>query len=97
AGVEEGMAQINVNVGNIGSANLLDYYSSIGSVANGWTGSGTGPFSKPNTLPTGGYSVIVSNDFPPTIYSSGTTTNTLLSQTVTRTVKVKTTTNSLFG
>jgi len=97
AGVEEGMAQINVNVGNVGSPNLLDYYASIGSVANGWTGSGTGPYSKPNTIPTGGYSVIVSNDFPPTIYSSGTTTNTLLGQTVTRTVKVKTTTNSLFG
>ena len=46
------MAQINVNVGSIGSANLLDYSGSIASATNGW--SGAGPYSKTNSI---GYSV----------------------------------------
>src|SRR5206468_3714171 len=37
AGIEEGMAQININAGNIGAANILDYSSSI--TSNNW---GTG-------------------------------------------------------
>jgi len=92
AGIEEGMAQINVNVGSVGSANLLDYSGSIKSATNGW--SGAGPYSKTNSL---GYSVIVSNDAPPTIYSTATTSVPLLGQTINRTVMVTTTTNSLFG
>src|SRR5215471_10438186 len=54
-GIEDGMAQINVNVGNVGSANLLDYSSSI--AANGW---GAGPVWKRSNA-TMGYSVTVSN------------------------------------
>src|SRR5215470_13768608 len=51
AGVEEGMAQINVNVGSVGSPNLLDYSSSI--ATNGW---GAGPvYGKGNS--TLGYTV----------------------------------------
>ncbi len=92
AGIEEGMAQINVNVGNVGSVNLLNYSGSIASATNGW--SGTGPYSKSNSL---GYSVIVSNDAPPTIYSTATTKVPLLGQAIKRTVMVTTATNSLFG
>src|SRR5207247_7961457 len=44
-----------------------------------------------------GYSVTVSNDYPPSIYSRGTAIVPLVGQIVTRTVKVTTTTNSLFG
>jgi hypothetical protein len=92
AGVEEGMAQINVNVGNVGAPNLLDYSSSIN---NNWPPAGPGPHSKSN--PNLGYSVIVSNDVPPTIFSTGTSSVPILGQPVTRTVMVKTMTNSLFG
>jgi len=87
AGVEEGMAQININAG---TANALAYASSI--ATNSWDG---GPvYSRTNAL---GYRVTVSNDVPPTIYSSGTTTVPLVGKAITRTVMVKTATNSLFG
>src|SRR5947208_12501464 len=48
AGIEEGMAQINVSVG---TPSPLDYSASIRSGANLWSdaGSGTGPFSKTNS------------------------------------------------
>src|SRR5882724_554502 len=90
AGIEEAMAQINVNAGNIGSANLLNYSASIS--ANGW---GSGPvYYKSGSI---GYSVTVSNDSPPTIWATGTNTVPSLGNPVTRTVMVKTATNSLFG
>src|SRR5205823_5845226 len=44
-----------------------------------------------------GYYVTVSNDYPPTIYASGTTTVPLVGQIITRTVRVTTATNSLFS
>ncbi len=90
AGIEEGMAQINVNSGNVGAANLLNYSASIG--ANGW---GPGPvYSKISSL---GYTVIVSNDSPPTIYATGTNVVPSIGKPLSRTVVVKTTTNSLFS
>ncbi len=92
AGIEEGMAQINVNVG---TTNPLNYTNSTGAIgsANGWNGSG--PYTKTNAAL--GYFVTVSNDYPPTIYSSATITVPLVGQVITRTVKVTTMTNSLFG
>ena len=79
AGVEEGMAQININAG---TANALAYASSI--TTNSW---GAGPvYSRTNAL---GYSVIVSNDMPPTIYSSGTTTVPLVGKAITRCVEAR--------
>ena len=92
SGIEEGMAQININEGN--GLNALSYLSSI-QTNSGWVGSGTGPYSKTNASL--GYYVTVSNDAPPTIYSSGTTTVPLVGRTITRTVKVTTATNSFFG
>jgi hypothetical protein len=86
AGIEEGMAQINVNVGTFSP---LDYASSI--QAN-WGGSA--PYTKSGLL---GYTVIVSNDSPPTIYSTGTNIVPHLGVPISRTVMVKTRTNSLFG
>src|SRR5262245_21218900 len=86
AGIEEGMAQINVN---IGTPNSTDYLSSI--QANNW---GTGPvWTKPGEL---GYTVTVSNDSPPTIYATGTNMVPALGIPISRTVMVKTKTNSLF-
>jgi hypothetical protein len=88
AGIEEGMAQINVNVGAL---NSLDYQPSI--QAN-WQ-SGSGPYTKFNS--SFGYTVTVSNDAPPTIYATGTNMVPLLGIPISRTVMVKTRTNSLFG
>jgi len=86
AGIEEGMAQINVNVG------ALDPLSFSSSITANWGGSG--PWTKSSSL---GYSVIVSNDSPPTIYATGTNMVPSLGQPISRTVKVKTATNGLFG
>jgi len=87
AGVEEAMAQININVGGL---NPLSYSSSIST--NNW---GAGPvYSKAGAL---GYTVTISNDSPPTIYSRGTNVVPLLGMPISRTVVVKTTTNGLFG
>src|SRR5215471_5156941 len=76
AGIEEGMAQINVSVG---TPNPLNYFPSVLSAANGWSGSGTGPFSKTNSPL--GYFVTISNDYPPTIYSTATTSVPLIGKT----------------
>jgi type II secretory pathway pseudopilin PulG len=91
SGIEEGMAQINVKVGTV---TPLDFTNSI--KAN-WGPNGPGPWYKTNTVGRDSYSVIVSNDYPPTIYSSGTATLPLVGKQITRTVKVTTATNSLFG
>jgi hypothetical protein len=86
AGIEEGMAQINVNVGTPIST---DYF---GSIAANWGG---GPvYTKIGEL---GYTVTVSNDAPPTIYATGTNMVPALGIPINRTVMVKTKTNSLFG
>src|SRR5262245_4845476 len=89
AGIEEGMAQINVN---IGTPNSTDYFSSIADPANRWNGSPV--YTKSGEL---GYTVTVSNDSPPTIYATGTNMVPALGIPISRTVMVKTKTNSLFG
>src|SRR5262245_40189464 len=62
AGIEEGMAQINVNFG------VSNY---LGSVATNFGGLSAGVYGpKANTSL--GYALSISNDFPPTLYSTGT-------------------------
>jgi hypothetical protein len=86
AGIEEGLAQVNANVGTL---TPMDYSSSI---AANWGG---GPvYTKVGAL---GYTVTVSNDSPPTIYATGTNLVPVMGIPISRTVMVKTKTNSLFG
>jgi hypothetical protein len=81
AGVEEALAQINAGYGT----NYVPYTKFNWGVNVDGT---YGPHDA--TLVTGSYSVIISNDFPPTIYSSGTSVVPLLNRPVTRTVRVTT-------
>src|SRR5436190_14259637 len=87
AGIEEGMAQINVNVGTVNSTSFGT------SIAANWAPV-SGGWSNANVL---GYSVLVSNDFPPTIYATGTSVVAVVGRPIWRTVRCTTTTNSLFG
>jgi hypothetical protein len=89
AGIEEGMAQINIVLGT-------NFIPSI--TTNGWgtaPGGGYGP--RTNTLLGGYYSVTISNDFPPSIYSTGYAQAPFGGRYVSRTVKVTTKTVSTFG
>jgi hypothetical protein len=87
AGIEEGMAQINVNVGTVNSTSFGT------SIAVNWTPVSEG-WSNANVL---GYSVLVSNDFPPTIYATGTSVVAVVGRPISRKVRCTTSTNSLFG
>src|SRR6266851_8537827 len=62
-GIEEAMAQINIVLGT-------NFVSSV--QTNGWgTANGGGYGPRTNILAGGYYSVIISNDSPPTLYSTG--------------------------
>src|SRR5579859_1907932 len=89
AGIEDAMAQINIVLGT-------NFLSSI--QTNGWgtaPGGGYGP--RTNSLLGGYYSVTVSNDFPPTIYSTGYAQAPFGGRYISRTVKVTTQTVAMFG
>jgi hypothetical protein len=88
AGVEEALAQLNPGA----PAPFIDR------AANNWGGPANGvygPMSR--TCGTGFYSVAISNDTPPTIYSTGTVSNTALQGALTRVLCVTTTNTSLFS
>ena len=89
AGIEEGMAQINVNFGtnNMGSAN-----------ANGWSGPSGGIYGpKTTTITPASYTATIDTTGPfPAITAVGKTTVPASSQPVFRTVRVTTTSTSAF-
>jgi hypothetical protein len=89
AGVEEALAQLNPSA--------LLFTTNIDRGANGWTLLSDGMYHAPRrTLPYGHYDVALTADTYPVIYATGYVTIPTLSATVTRTVKVTTTTGSLF-
>jgi len=93
AGIEEGMAQVNVVNGGV---NPTNYYDSIrtnfGSLAAGVYG------PKSNSLIGGSYSVIVIPGNPgPTIIATGYSSVAYVGVPISRVVRVTTTTASLFG
>jgi hypothetical protein len=90
AGVEEGMAQVNVNVGTAFPTNFFI------SIATNFAGGASGPWTKSNAMLGGSYSLIVSNDYPPTIYSTGFSSVPAINKSLSRTVKIKTAIYSLF-
>lgn len=89
AGIEEAMAQINIVLGT-------NFLSSV--QTNGWgnaPGGGYGP--RTNNLAGGYYSVMISNDSPPTIYSTGYAQAPFGGRYIKRTVRVTTSPVALFG
>ncbi len=94
AGIEEGMAQINVSVGNLTSPTNYGPSAALnfGPLAGGIYG------PRMNSLPDGSYSVIIVPANPgPTIVATGYTQLPMISQPIQRTVHVTTTTIPLFA
>ena len=95
AGIEEGMAQINISYGNVASP--TNY---IGSIQTNWDNSVSGVYGpKINTNLLGSsYSAIVLPKNPgPTITSTGYTTVPYIGRKITRTVRVTTSSTPVFG
>jgi Tfp pilus assembly protein PilX len=87
AGVEEALAQLNPAA----------VVQSVDRAANGWGGPAGGMFGPViRSLPGGTYSVYLTGDPMPIIYSTGFATNVALGAVVKRTVRVTTTTTPLF-
>jgi hypothetical protein len=88
AGVEEALAQLNPGA----------IVPSINRAANGWGGPTGGEFGPMlRNLPGGSYSVYLTSDTMPIIYSTGYATNLALGAVVKRTVRVTTTTTPAFS
>ena len=88
AGVEEALAQLNPGA----PAPFIDR------AANNWGGPVNGLYGPVSRVcGNGSYSVVISNDTPPTIYSTGTASNAALSGTLTRMLRVTTTNTALFS
>ena len=80
AGIEDALAQVNVAFGT-------NYFNSV---RKNWEPT-DGVYVRSNSLEAGSYSVIISNDFPPTIYSTGYATSPFNQNPIARTVKITTT------
>jgi hypothetical protein len=89
AGIEEAMAQLNPSA--------LIFGTNINRSANGWTLQADGMYHAPRRyLPGGYYDVAMTQDTFPVVYATGSVPIPALSATVSRTVKVTTTTGSIF-
>jgi hypothetical protein len=94
AGIEEGLAQVNASnsVFNF-TAKACTNFS-----GNGWTKTGVLYGPKTNLSLLGGfYSATISNDLPPTIYSTGSATVPTVGGTISRAVKITTVQESLIS
>lgn len=93
AGIEEGMAQINVSYGYV--MNPTNYFESI---ATNWGALAGGVYSKSNTLITGSYATGVLPTNPgPTITATGYTTVPLIGRSIARVVQVTTAPSPAFA
>jgi len=87
AGVEEALAQLNYKFGT----------NNMNLATNGWGGPSGGVYGPMiRSLKTGAYRASISNDWCPTIYSTGYATNPISGVAVARTVEVKTRAGSAF-
>jgi hypothetical protein len=88
AGIEEGMAQINVTFGTNYMPSLLTNWASLGGVTYG---------PRTNAFPNGSYSVIIQATYPtPTIISTGYCIVPPIGRQVVRTIQVTTTNRAVF-
>jgi hypothetical protein len=90
AGVDEALAQLNPSA--------LLFNTNIDRGANGWVLEADGMYHAPRrTLADGYYDVVITSDTLPTIYSTGYVTIPTLSATLSRAVRVDTTTSFVFA